>query len=872
MVIQDSQRVRPGLTVRSFVVTLFALLLMGIWIEYEELYNAYGGPLAENVPPNSAVGVICALLVVSTGLYMVRRSLRLMASELVVIYAALLLAAPLMTQGMWHRLFGLVAAIPHHQDFKSYDSLPPMLWPHGPNLVRNGTFDEGLAGFRHEAGGTVTWQAIDRGGKGVWKSPVLSNDGDPRARAALVLEIPRRDARGVEQLVPGEAYLFALLVKADGFAKGSACLVTAQADDGFPTPIVVSPESTQPTFAMPSGFRRVGVNPFNVPVELKERLILRIALTGEGTLAVQDVQFFSMEAVERAFSGRRRVSESRLTELGADERDSTVVKPDRMFSLAGVTYLVTGFIPMGQWARPMFAWGSLIAALFLGLLGLSVLMRKQWVEHERFTFPLNILPKALFAEATDDAGRVRLPIFRNRVMWLGFAVTLPLVLLKGIRFYFPGLPGPTSANIDFASFVTSPPAKAYLADVGIGTTINVGLSFCLLAIVLLIETDVLFSLWATFLLFRLWNLFGLLFHFNRFPGYPWEHQQTMGAYMAYALLAVFVGRHHLGKVFRTVLRRGGSGVDDADEVVSYRTALLLIAGSLIAITAWSIWVGMGASAGLLFFGYILLCGFVASRIRAECGAPIGYLTPYFGMQFVAAMGGIAVFKSTGMLVAAICSGFMCTVCFLLIAPAQVEMMELGRHFNVRPRDIGAGLTLGLVGGVVIGGFVLLCWLYGFGADNLRTPWPYDQNWYFAGFRSEATAADRAFEAGTIGCNPETQPMNVMRNPNAKGLGVGALMTFALAGLRSRFVWFPFHPLGYVLASTFFMKGVWFVMFLAWLARNLVFKIGGARSIRHGLAPFAIGMFLACIASIVFFDIAGICLRTQGVVDIYSRIP
>jgi hypothetical protein len=114
---EEQGKRRSGLTIRSFVVAVFALLLMGIWIEYEELYNTYGGPLAENVPPNSVVGVICALLIVSGLLYKVRRSLRLVSAELVVIYSALLLAAPLMTQGLWHRLFGLVAAIPHHQDF-----------------------------------------------------------------------------------------------------------------------------------------------------------------------------------------------------------------------------------------------------------------------------------------------------------------------------------------------------------------------------------------------------------------------------------------------------------------------------------------------------------------------------------------------------------------------------------------------------------------------------------------------------------------------------------------------------------------------------------------------------------------------------------
>ena len=36
---------------------------------------------------------------------------------------------------------------------------------------------------------------------------------------------------------------------------------------------------------------------------------------------------------------------------------------------------------------------------------------------------------------------------------------------------------------------------------------------------------------------------------------------------------------------------------------------------------------------------------------------------------------------------------------LLIAPVQVEMLEMGRHFNIRRRDVGAGLSLGLLGGL-----------------------------------------------------------------------------------------------------------------------------------------------------------------------------
>lgn len=856
-----------GLTFRSAIVACVALFLMGVWIEYEELYNTYGGPLAENSPPNSAVGVIWLLLILSAGLYKLRKSLRLGSAELVVIYSALVLAAPLMTQGLWHRLFGLLSAIPHNQDFKTYESLPPMLWPHGPNLCENGRFEKGLDGFTHVGGGSLRWVEIDRKNKGVWESPVLSNDGDPAARASLAFTIPRFDARGREVLVPGENFLFSALVKASEFAKGSAYFVKWQADDRPEVLLLLNNDESRPSFALPDGFKRIGVSPLPIPNDLTNRLTLIIGLSGEGTLAVQDLQFFNVEAVEAAYAGRNVVRESDLASLDASERNSLVVRPDNLFSLAGLRYLVTGFIPLGQWVQPAIAWSLLIGALFLGFLGLNVLMRKQWAENERFTFPLTILPRHLFETTEGADGTIRYAIFRSRIFWIGFACTLPLVLLKGIQFYYPQVPAPYW-DVGLAEYVTDPVAKAYLQNV------RISFYFCLVAIALLVETDVLFSLWVSFWLFQLWNLCGRAFNLTSTPGYPWEFQQAMGAFIAYAALAGFVGRHHLADVARRIVGRvrPDTRLDESREVTTYRTALLMVLASLVAIVAWGLWTKMGAMASLLFFGYMLVCGFAASKIRAECGAPFAYLTPYYGMQFVAAIGGFAVFDSTGMLVATIASGFMCTACFLLIAPAQVEMMELGRSFHVRPRDVGAGLTLGLLGGLFIGGFVVLCWVYGFSANNLKTSWPYEQNWYFTTYRSAELNADRAFEADTLGRSPETQPLNFLHNPDAKGLGIGAVTTGVLTYLRATLTWFPLHPIGYVLASSHFMRGVWFSLLLAWLVRLVVFRVGGAQAMRRGLVPFCVGMFLACIASIVIFDLVGFWLRAQGVAEVYSKMP
>jgi hypothetical protein len=847
-----------GLTLRSFVVCLFAMLIMGMWIEYEHCY-VVGGPIAENSPPTSALGVIGLLLLMGAALYRLRPSLKLTVAELVVIYTALLVAAPLMTQGLWGRFFGLITSFPHTQDFKSYESLPSMLWPHGENLVDNGRFTEGERGFT--TAGTVGWEAIRWRGRD-WRLPVLTNATGAES-ASLTFTIPRRDRHGREQLVPGEHFLFSCLLRAQQMTLDSAYTVTMQTDEGpWWRPVVVDSRETPRSLTLPTGFERVGKSPLTIPADLQRALSFKITLSGPGTLAVHDLEFMNIQAVEGLYTGVNIVRDGDVARLGPHERNFTLRKPDTLLSLAGLRYLLRGFIPLEQWAQPALAWTLLIGALFLGFFGLNVLMRKQWLEHERFAFPMNILPHALFTEATDARGRPYLPLLRNRWLWLGFGLCFLLVALKGLHFYFPEVPAPIFTQ-RLADFTTNPLLRLYFGEM------TVGITFTALAILLLIPTEILFSLWACYWLFKLTFVAGKVWNLNQYAGYPWQHQQTIGAFIGYALVAAIAGRHHLWAVARHLV--GRLHLDDSQEAVSYRTAAGMVLASLLIFIAWGVWTRMGALASLLFFGYMLVCGFTASKIRAEAGMPGGYWMPYFSMSLVGALGGYAVFGPTGMLVAAIASGFMTVSCFLFIAPVQIEMMELGRRFSVRLRDIGGGLALGLLGGLFIGGFVLLCWTYGFGGDNMAYTWPYAQDWYFNGLRFSELAADRAFLSGTLHTTPENQPLNFLANVEAKGIGIGVLITGLFAALRGAFAWFPLHPLGYVLSTTYFSGGG-FAAILAWLVRLVVQRVGGVHATRDGLVPFAIGMFFACVASVVLFDIVGMVLRAGGATVTYNQRP
>ena len=67
------------------------------------------------------------------------------------------------------------------------------------------------------------------------------------------------------------------------------------------------------------------------------------------------------------------------------------------------------------------------------------------------------------------------------------------------------------------------------------------------------------------------------------------------------------------------------------------------------------------------------------------------------------------------------------------------------------------------------------------------------------------------------------------------------MTLLIAA-RQRFIWWPFHPLGFVASMGWVMNYMWSTVFLAWLFKVLILKYGGARMYRKA-QPLFLGMIL-----------------------------
>ena len=74
------------------------------------------------------------------------------------------------------------------------------------------------------------------------------------------------------------------------------------------------------------------------------------------------------------------------------------------------------------------------------------------------------------------------------------------------------------------------------------------------------------------------------------------------------------------------------------------------------------------------------------------------------------------------------------------------------------------------------------------------------------------------------------------------MGVGMMVTFFLMVMKTRFLWWPLHPIAYPLAGDYRMNSMWFGIFLSWLAKSTILKYGGLKSYRKAI-PFFIGLIL-----------------------------
>jgi hypothetical protein len=83
------------------------------------------------------------------------------------------------------------------------------------------------------------------------------------------------------------------------------------------------------------------------------------------------------------------------------------------------------------------------------------------------------------------------------------------------------------------------------------------------------------------------------------------------------------------------------------------------------------------------------------------------------------------------------------------------------------------------------------------------------------------------------------------------MSVGMATTWILMAARTRFLWFPLHPLGFLVNLGYAMQTLWFSIFVGWLCKVLITRFGGVDTYRK-TTPLFLGLALGDVAMMLFW--------------------
>ena len=848
----------PGITLLSLSTILLGLIVLGFMIQVGNVHAGasflIGGLFS--LPLRPVMFIVPLILISGLVFHLTKKSLYTRA-EMICILAALLLAPPIMTEGFWSYIVGGMVTIPQTSDMHKLDGYSDKMWPHGENIVQGALTSTSAATRRtsdtsgdrppHSGGptdlitrGTLGWEELEVDAGESIEVPVLSN-ASPEDVSTIRIPVPvfKEDKL---HLNLDEPYLLTLLARATDLEAESYyyCRIFCDNDANFATEVFSSREEGEPSYLRPGGFVRKGRNGIEFASALEETAFIELGLVGRGSVAFADLALLSVSAVAEIYDGRKVVTQAEYDALPAKLRGRILVKPDSMFSLAGLKLVLSGGIPFKEWVNPAIFWFGFVGLLLAGTFAIAVIMRKQWIENERYPMPVAQIPIRLLGLDTTDEnelGTAEWPsIWKNRLMWTGFGVTLFWCVMKIWAAYNSSVPN-LSINV---------PIGPYFNDPGWGGMWNVQFKVCsvFLALALFMELNVLMTIVLGFFLFRAQSWFGHSYGLTSTAGYPFQGDQMNGAYLMYALLVIFFTRKYLWMVIRRALK-GGREAGEEHEVMSYRTCLVVLVLCYAGIAAWAHWAGIGVTGMLVFYTIMLLISFVAAKLRAECGVPFSTYFPWSVMAIVPLLGGAPLFAPGGFLFIAIVTELLVIRSFLLLPGIQVEMIELGRRANVVPRHIVTVAALGVLGALLVGGWFVLSNAYATGADTkslgsasmgLRAHW-------FRTYGSYMKAADQEVVAEQAVEEGERAAKRSGVKPQVWAFAYGAGTVAIATTLRQFFAGFWFHPIGFLVGATWMAQEAWGSILLACLIRFAVLKLGGAATVREKLLPFATGIFL-----------------------------
>ena len=493
-------------------------------------------------------------------------------------------------------------------------------------------------------------------------------------------------------------------------------------------------------------------------------------------------------------------------------------------------------LPWRDWLSPVIGWGAMGAAMLMAMLCLGTLLRRDWIEQQRLTFPLTEIPMGLVGEANYPT--LRESVCRPRVFWLGFGIGGGITLLVWLNAFYPAVPAPQLYGR--AGQALSSAGLPWSALSGLVVSVTPAT----LGIMCLLPTEVSFSLWGFYGLFLLFlvscGTVGIppqgSAAMGNFVPRAFADYAGAGGFVVVSAMVLYQSRGAFRSGLRALFLRGPEEPDDRAPM-SNRAALLGLAAANLFMLAWALYAGMSwwSFALIMLAWYVAMIG--TARLVAAAGLTQPRPQPSTRWMVVRSVGAGALDPRSLVMYNYLTMGFM-------LEPQNFGLNYLMNSFKLihgarlRARRFSSGVMIVVVAVLLAGSVGLLYTAYRYGAVTMEC-WP---------LTAVPTCTYREF---TTSLSSPEQGDNWLR----LAMVVGGACTLALFWLTSRFVWWPLTPIGFIVASVYHTnEHVWTNALLGWTIATIVRRYGGLRlyrSLRPAFLGLVLGQFLISVAMALF---------------------
>ncbi|HGJ67044.1 TPA: hypothetical protein ENS27_16920 [bacterium] len=489
--------------------------------------------------------------------------------------------------------------------------------------------------------------------------------------------------------------------------------------------------------------------------------------------------------------------------------DSSLYKPENLLT----------------WIKPVLWWCGFICVLVFVMTCLNLIFRKQWTEEEKLSYPIIQLP----LQMTNPATR----FFRNKAMWAGFALIGLINCLNGLHVIFPPVPFIPYWAQNYSYLITEKPWNAI-------SFLFIGLNAEMVVLGFLIPEDLCFSLWFFHWFWKAQQIFGSAMGWRSLPSFPYGREQASGAYIAIAIILLYINRRHLINVIKHLL--GIVKIDDRLEPMSYRYSALGVFVGFVLICIFCYYGGMSIWVTVPFFALYFLIQLAVTRMRAELGTPVHDLH-YSGPDEIIVRSVGTRKLDNGTLTMFSLFWFINRAYRSNIMAHEMEGFKMAERTKTNYKTIFLALILT----TIIGSFTAF--------------WAMLHQGYETGMQIKAP-----FPAiGAFGSEPWNRLQSWVNNrtnadiPGTLFMYGGFIFTIFLAIMRVKFIWWIFHPAGYAVSNSYNMEVFWSPLFFGWLAKTIILKFGGLKLYRKAV-PFFLGVMLGHFITSGTWTVIGIILN------------